>query len=118
MANTKSAAVRQLLFDLGLAIGTFFRDVLIRLSKAARWLFQAALVLGLFIGVYLIIVNWDDLTAPAVELYTEATINCGKLEAERQADKECLQNTSCMMTRDELVESEERTFKYYLYCIE
>ncbi len=117
MANTKSAAVRQLLFDLGLAIGTFLLDVMVGFGKAAGRLFRAAFVLGVVMFViFLIYDNWDDLTTPVVELYTEATINCGKLQDELRADIRCISEASCTMSRDEMVESEERQEKYQKFC--
>ncbi len=111
MEKITSEAVRELLAKY---IGVIFEGI----ADFVDWLVKAALVLGVVAGGIWIIRNWNELTAPVVETYNEVTINCEKLHAEIQADNQCLQITSCTMSRDELVEAQERAEKYYKFCSE
>ena len=109
MAKITSEALRELL-------AKFLKAIFEGIADLVDWLVKAVLVLGVIAGGIWIFQNWKGIATPVVETYNEVTLNCEKLEAQIQADNQCLRIESCTMTRDELAESQERLEKSFRYC--
>ena len=58
----------------------------------------------------------NTIVEPAMENVREYLVDCEQLLVERLADRQCVLDDNCMMTRDELVASDERQAAYKKYC--
>ena len=146
MASAKQSSVRQLLADVGAAFGKFFMGDPTGDQNPPQESGQADNQGGFSIAVMGVIsvgsilffiwlaMYWyenrvemmtelsrmsDDINTivePAMENVREYLVDCEQLLVERLADRQCVLDDNCMMTRDELVASDERQAAYKKYC--
>ena len=145
MASAKQSPVRKLLADVGFAFGKFFggdpagsEDVREGEQANNQGGFSIAVMGVISVGSLLFFIwlamYWyenrvemltelsrmsDDINTivePAMENVREYLFDCEQLLVERLADRQCVLDDNCMMTRDELVASDERQAAYKKYC--
>ena len=146
MASAKQSPVRKLLDDVGTAFGKFFMGDPAGVQNPPQEGGQAdnqggfsIAVMGVISVGSLLFFIWlamywyenrvemltelsrmsDDINTivePAMENVREYLVDCGQLEVEITADFKCTLDDNCMMTRDEMVASEERQAAYKKYC--
>ena len=146
MASAKQSPVRKLLDDIGTAFGKFFMGDPAGVQNPPQEGGQANNQGGFSIAVMGVIsvgsilffiwlaMYWyenrvemmtelssmsDDINTivePAMENVREYLVDCEQLLVERLADRQCVLDDNCMMTRDELVASDERQVAYKKYC--
>ena len=146
MATAKQSHVRKLLDDVGTAFGKFFMGDPAGVQNPPQEGGQAdnqggfsIAVMGVISVGSLLFFIWlamywyenrvemltelsrmsDDINTivePAMENVREYLVDCEQLLVERLADRQCVLDDNCMMTRDELVASDERQAAYKKYC--
>ena len=146
MASAKQSPVRKLLDDVGFALGKFFggdpagaqtppeEDGQANNQGGFSIAVMGVISVGSLLFFIWLAMYWyenrvemltelsrmsDDINTivePAMENVREYLVDCEQLEDGLLADLQCAVDDNCMMTRDEMVASEERQAAYNKYC--
>ena len=94
-----------------------FTDTFIQWTINAVQVVVAVFVIGFGIQAVMFYVDPENAPdAPGGREIVQFLVRCDSLEAGLQADYLCAESLDCTMTRDELVEHQERLEKYGKYC--